>query len=293
MSRSRRGTCMAALLALAACGDSSSLLAKVGKTEIDRSEYEGYLALKRVAKQDAPRRAKMLEPYLEREALAQAIESQKLLDDKLLQVELDEFKKELLISRYLEKYLEERVNDQAVENYYTSHKAEFTSRRAHAAHILVRAPRGLSESEKQVKLTRAHEALSKARAGEDFAKVAESYSEDAISSRKGGDLGWLKEGGVDPKFSAALFKLKAGELSEPVETAFGYHVIKVLEGPAELAEPFESAANDIRYKLRTAAKEAELKRLAGLVKTERGPAAKTLTEPASKSADDSVKTAKN
>jgi peptidyl-prolyl cis-trans isomerase C len=292
MIRSQRAMLFSLTLALAGCGDSSTLLAKLGDTSIEKAEYEAYLELKRVPKGDARRRAEQLDAYLEREALAKAIEDQKLLDDRLLQVELDELKKELLISRYFEKYLEQKVSDDAVRNYYTSHADQFRTRRVHAAHILVRTPRGIATSERQAKLTRAHEAISKLRAGQDFGKVAETYSDDQISARKGGDLGWLKEGSVDPKFSAALFKLKAGELSDPVESAFGYHIIKLLEAPADTAEPFERAANDIRYKLRVDAKQAEIKRLSALVKPELGPAGKAFEKDKQDPKTGQTKTAK-
>ena len=107
------------------------------------------------------------------------------------------------------------------------------------------------------------------RSGKDFTEAAEQYSEDKVSAKKGGDLGWLKEGAIDAAFSKALFELETGAVSEPVETPFGFHVIKKLEGPTVIKKPFSAVAGDIRYMLRNKAKEAEMERLVGEVRVEK------------------------
>jgi len=65
--------------------------------------------------------------------------------------------------------------------------------------------------------------------GEDFSRLASLYSEDPGSAQQGGDLGWTNRGDFVPEFEGAAFKLKPGELSEPVESKFGYHLIQLLE----------------------------------------------------------------
>ncbi len=66
-------------------------------------------------------------------------------------------------------------------------------------------------------------------AGEDFAKLAEEYSDDTGSGANGGDLGWFGPGAMVASFDAAAFSLPIGEISEPIKTQFGYHIIEVLE----------------------------------------------------------------
>ncbi len=198
---------------------------------------------------------------MERKALASAIGKENLPDKDLVQAELNEFRKEMLISRYFEKFLREKVTDQAVQNYYNTHAAEYEERKAHGAHILIRTSKKMSEPERMAKQTTAHEAWSRVKAGKDFARVAKDYSEDRNSAKKGGDLGWLKQGSIDPLFSEVLFSSDLGTVHRPFETPFGFHIVKLLEPVKTVRRPFESVAGDIRYQLRNKAKQEEIRRL--------------------------------
>jgi peptidyl-prolyl cis-trans isomerase C len=244
-------------------------IATVGGRAVTVAEFEAYLKFKRLTTDDSSRRSRLLDQYLEREALAAAIEKQALLDKALIAAELSEFRKQMLISRYFEACLKDKIGQDAVRNYYNANAADYEHEQVKVAHILVRTHPKMSEPERRAKLTTAQQAYSQIRSGRDFAKVARQLSEDKVSAKKGGDLGWIKKGGIDKNFSRKAFELEQGTVSEPFETPFGYHVIKVLEAPRTVKRSLETVAGDIRFQLKNKAKKAELERLLGSVKVEK------------------------
>lgn len=95
----------------------------------------------------------------------------------------------------------------------------------HARHILIKVTEITSESEAKQKITQVQQRL---KSGEDFAALAKLYSQDG-SAQKGGDLGWLYPGDTVQPFEQAMNALKVNEISGPVQSPFGFHLIQVLE----------------------------------------------------------------
>jgi len=143
------------------------------------------------------------------------------------------------------------ATDAEVEKYYAEHAQEFeTPTKAKAAHVLVRVGEtGGSEAEDKAKAKIA-DVIRRAKAGEDFAKLAREVSEDPGTKDKGGDLGLVAKGEMVPAFEQTLFQLKKGEVSpEPVRTPFGYHAIKVFEVQEGGKKPLKDVAAQIRERL--------------------------------------------
>ncbi|MEH7526132.1 peptidylprolyl isomerase [Bacillus sp. JJ1503] len=109
------------------------------------------------------------------------------------------------------------VSDKEINDYFVQHIDEYTE--VKASHILVD------------KESTAKEIIEELEKGTDFAELAEKHSTDKVSALAGGDLGYLsgKNKEMDPTFLAAALKLKKDEVSEPVKTMFGYHIIKVTD----------------------------------------------------------------
>jgi peptidyl-prolyl cis-trans isomerase D len=144
-----------------------------------------------------------------------------------------------------------QVSDAEVEKYYTEHAKEFeTPQQVHVAHVLVTVPQtGGSEAEDKAR-AKVADVIRRAKAGEDFGKLAAEVSEDPGSKSKGGDLGWVGKGEMVPVFETAVFALGRGEISaEPVRTPFGFHAIKVLETRSAAKKPLKEVAAQIRDRL--------------------------------------------
>jgi peptidyl-prolyl cis-trans isomerase SurA len=122
-----------------------------------------------------------------------------------------------------------KVSDKEVNQYYRDHQKEFwEDGKVRARHILFIAERGSSETNRKSKLQQAKKILNDIRKGKDFAELAMEYSED-VSASDGGDIGFVVRGKMVREFEEAVFVLKQGQVSDIVETQYGYHIIKVEE----------------------------------------------------------------
>lgn len=146
-----------------------------------------------------------------------------------------------------------KISDDEVQKYYTAHLKDYDE--VKARHILIRpksSPAPLPEGKKELT---DEEAKAKAEEiykqvtmpGVDFAAVAKAESYDQGSAPRGGDLGTFHHGQMVPEFDAAAFALKPGEISQPVKTQFGYHVILVEERKTRTKD---EAKSDIENTLR-------------------------------------------
>ncbi len=147
---------------------------------------------------------------------------------------------------------ETKIDDAAMHKYYDEHKADYEQ--IHARHILIRfkgspvpVRPGLGDLSDEEALAKTQEIEKKLKAGGDFAQIATAESDDTGSGAMGGDLGAFGHGRMVPSFDEAAFKLKPGEISDPVKSQFGYHIIKVdsIENKS-----FDDAKADIEKKLR-------------------------------------------
>jgi len=136
------------------------------------------------------------------------------------------------------------VPDDSIASYWHQHPLEFTEpAKAKVRHILFRVTDPSAPGPARQKALAARKRLVD---GEDFAVVAREVSEDAGTAARGGELGELTRGAVPKEFGDAMMSLGVGEVSEPIETKFGYHVIKVESRTAERLRPLEECKTEIR-----------------------------------------------
>ncbi len=174
--------------------------------------------------------------------------AQKALADKLDQTpefpkKVAYYREKLLMEALLSQVAKGAVTDAAMKKVYEdAAKAQKPETEIHARHILVATKE------------EAEAALKRVKAGEDFAKVAKEVSKDSGSD--GGDLGWFTKERMIPEFADAAFKLQVGQISDPVHTQFGWHIIKV-EGKRQTTfPPFDQVKDQLaRYVVQKAQSE--------------------------------------
>lgn len=155
--------------------------------------------------------------------------------------------------RYLQfdpaRYEKEIVNysDEELERYYRRHLDLFeTKEQVKASHILLRVAEGADDDTRQKRRELAADLLKQLNEGADFAQLARSYSDDTGTAEKGGDLGYFGRGIMVNSFENAAFALKPGQLSDIVETPFGYHIIKVEESTEAGVKPLVDVIDDVK-----------------------------------------------
>jgi parvulin-like peptidyl-prolyl isomerase len=173
------------------------------------------------------------------EILAQEGQRLQLEQDPELQARLRIQKNGAIARAVVQKYIAENSNvtDERIREHYEKNKETFTSdEQIAASHILLK-----TEAEAQA-------ALKEIKQGKDFAEVAKAKS-TGPSAPRGGELGTFGRGRMVPEFEQAAFALKTGDVSEPVKTQFGYHIIKVTNRTEAAPQSFDEVREDIRRTL--------------------------------------------
>lgn len=168
------------------------------------------------------------------------------------------YREKLLMESVLEQVAKTAATDAAIKaTYDEAAKAQKPETEIHARHILV-----ATEDE-------AKAALKRIMGGDEFATVAKEVSKDPGS--EGGDLGWFTKDRMVPEFSAAAFKLEVAQLSDPVKSPFGWHIIEVLDKRQKTFPPFDQVKEQVtRYVVQKAqtALVADLRKTAKIERTE-------------------------
>jgi peptidyl-prolyl cis-trans isomerase D len=150
--------------------------------------------------------------------------------------------------------LEKDINpsEAQIKQYYDDNTAEFTGeKQVSVRRILLRLPPGASATQIKEANAQAAKILAEARKGKDFALLAQKYSQDKASAKKGGDLGFISYKQMSPAFSSAAFALKPGQLSAVMRTPSGLNIIKVEQVKKAGIAPLDAVKNVIIKELKT------------------------------------------
>jgi peptidyl-prolyl cis-trans isomerase C len=234
--------------ALSACsGDGkpdSPVIAKVNKDVITQNQF-----LREVSRMpewareqlnNKEGRDRFLDEIIKRELIYQQARKMRLNKDPEFKERMKEFEKMTLVSMILKKEVDEkvRVDEDEVKAFFEENKDKLTiGSQLRASHILVKTAE------------EADSILKELQNGADFGKLAKKYSLDKTSAAKGGDLGFFGRGKMVPEFERAALSLKVGEISKPVRTRFGYHIIKLTDVKKGKSASYEQSRESIRREL--------------------------------------------
>ena len=223
------------------------ILAKVNGTEIRQSDLT-------VAEEEAGQLPPM-SPDAKKDYLVQfmtdmilvskAAQDKKLGDTPEFKAKLDFARKKLLMEAILKQAGTDAMTDAAMHQVYNDAvKTMSDEQEVHARHILIRAAAGDDKASKEAE-DKIKAIIARLKKGEDFAKVASETTEDPSGKATGGDLGYFTKEQMVPEFADVAFKLDKGQISEPVHTQFGWHVIKVEDKRKKPAPSFDEVKPQI------------------------------------------------
>ena len=181
-------------------------------------------------------------------AFKQALASQNMTLEKFR----DETRTQVLVSKVLEQEVGSKIAITPARSAASTRRTRTRFKQpetVHASHVLITVPEAADRATKAAARAKAESVLKQARAGADFAKLARTYSDDA-SKQRGGDLGFFPKGQMVPAFEAAAFALGPNQISDLVESPFGFHVIKVIEKRPAQTVPFAEVAPRIEQFLK-------------------------------------------
>jgi peptidyl-prolyl cis-trans isomerase C len=241
--------------------DPNPVVLTVGTEKITKTEFESLYAevLKSMQPEQRARmqgpegKRQLAEQLAELKAMAQEARAKKMDQTPEMKSQIAMRVDQLLASAYYQQLGNSmKIEDADVKAYYDAHKGEYEQ--VTARHILIRfkdSPAPLREGQKELTdeqaLAKAKELRAAIVKGGDFAEIAKKDSDDSGSGVNGGTLGAFSRGSMVKPFEEAAFSMKVNEVSEPIKTQFGYHIIQVQE---HTNKTLDEARPEIEAKLR-------------------------------------------
>ncbi|MBC9208417.1 peptidylprolyl isomerase [Roseomonas aerophila] len=241
--------------------EADPVVARVDGAEIRRSDVTATIAQLPPELRAAPEAMLfplVVDQLVTQQALVAAARAQKLNEDPEVQARIRRAEDQELQQALLRREIAPLLTEEALRARYQRDIAgKPGEEEIHARHILV-----ASEDEAKKVLAEVR------RPGADFAAIARTRS-TGPGTEQGGDLGFFKKGDMVPEFAEAAFALQTGQISEPVRSAFGWHVIKVEERRTAAAPTFEESAEQLRQAAFEEAVNATVTRISAAAKVER------------------------
>lgn len=233
-------TVLLALIAASGTAFAATEIAKVGNksiTDTDVKEILGNIppAQRQQLDSDNDAKARIVENVIVEQLFVQEAEKTGISKDKEFVQALDRARRQLLAQRFLQKTIQPKIADESnLKKFFEKNKGRYSQDEVHAFHVLVK-----SEAD-------ANEVYGKAIKGEDFQVLAKKYSKDPSAAQNMGDLGFFTRSRMVPAFADAAFSMQKGEISKPVKSPFGWHVIKVVDKRAGKSVGYSDVKDQVR-----------------------------------------------
>ena len=196
----------------------------------------------------------LLETLVIMQVTAAEARSQKLDKKANVAMLIEDMTNSFLYQEYLRQKIDsaKKLSDSDFEAYYKAHQVEYlTPKQIKARHIFLELKPDAKPEEVAAATAKAEGIYKEVMDGGDFAKLAEKYSEDPGSKAQGGDLGFFSADQMVPEFSKVAFALKKDEVSKPIKTEYGLHIIKAEDSKPEKQMDLKEALPAIKTKLET------------------------------------------
>jgi peptidyl-prolyl cis-trans isomerase C len=171
--------------------------------------------------------------------------------------------KNIIVSKYVEENITRKILVTSAElgQYYSSHTEEFQHPdMVRTSHILIALASGATPEQQKSALARAQALSARIKKGEDFGKLAMENSMDSSASQRG-DIGYAQKGELEPEYETVAFSLPVGQVSDPVLTKYGYHLIKVTDRKKAGLSTLEEAKDQLTTYLKSQKVQTERQKL--------------------------------
>jgi parvulin-like peptidyl-prolyl isomerase len=238
-------------------GQEDPVLGKAGDHLVKKSDVDRLLAYypletqSRLQENPAEMQT-LVKRMLEVKIIADVARREKFDQIPQIKKQLDYMADDFLSKEYLARVVmkKDTVSETDLKEFYRQNKKQLgMPEQVWARHILFKVDPAGSKAEKDEARERAKGVLKRAKEGENFEKLARAYSDDESSKANGGDLGYFARGRTVPGFEEVAFNINPGEISDIVETRYGYHIIKVEDHLDGRETSFEEMKDYIRDEL--------------------------------------------
>jgi peptidyl-prolyl cis-trans isomerase C len=214
--------------------EDKKVLVRVGTKTMTKADLEARIAALPPQYQEALKgaqaRRNFLDVYVQAQLFAYGAKEEKIDKEPAVAAQIDDQVSGLLAQAFVSRKLSKAgpVTQEDIKKYYEENKAQLVNpTTAKVQHILIKLEDGAKPEEAAAALAKAEMIKKALNGGADFNTLAKEHSDDTETKENGGDLGYFSQQQMVPEFSEPVFKMKTGDISSPIKSPFGYHVVKV------------------------------------------------------------------